>query len=128
LLGQLDECSPEQIWARAPEGLPKLWVIRQTLALRKQHPQWFTADGGYRPLLPSDGENVVAYQRGGAICIVPRLSLHAKAMADVSLKIPAGKWKNELTGEIIQGGDVRFGAVLARFPVALLSKVGPVSS
>jgi (1->4)-alpha-D-glucan 1-alpha-D-glucosylmutase len=124
LLEQLDECSPEQIWARAPEGLPKLWVIRQALALRKQHPQWFTAEGGYRPLLPSGGENVVAYRRGGAICIVPRLSLHARTMANVSLKIPAGKWKNEMTGEIIQGGEVMAAALLERFPVALLSKMG----
>ena len=123
LLAQLDNCTPEQIWARAPEGLPKLWVIRQALALRKRHPEWFGAQAGYRALVPSVGENVVAFQRGGAICIVPRLSVQAINTPEVRLKIPAGKWKNELTGDIIQGGSVLVNGLLARFPVVLLSKV-----
>jgi maltooligosyltrehalose synthase len=33
-----------------------------------------------------------------------------------------GAWRNELTGEAVAGGEVRVADLLARFPVALLTK------
>jgi len=35
LLSELDRMTPEEIWHRIDEGLPKLWIIRQTLKLRR---------------------------------------------------------------------------------------------
>ncbi len=40
---------------------------------------------------------------------------------DTGLELPAGRWRNEQTGEMVEGGTRRLGDVLARFPVALLS-------
>jgi (1->4)-alpha-D-glucan 1-alpha-D-glucosylmutase len=41
---------------------------------------------------------------------------------DTSLELPEGRWKNELTGDEVRGGRAMVGALLARFPVALLSR------
>jgi len=41
--------SPEAIRARADEGLPKLWLIRQALHLRRRRPELFGRDATYRP-------------------------------------------------------------------------------
>jgi (1->4)-alpha-D-glucan 1-alpha-D-glucosylmutase len=46
----LDDSTPEAILAGMDRGLPKLWVIRRALALRKQHPEWFDAGSGYTPV------------------------------------------------------------------------------
>jgi (1->4)-alpha-D-glucan 1-alpha-D-glucosylmutase len=67
----------------------------------------------------------VAFLRGaGAITVVPRLvmSLHEN-WGDTVVKIPAGAWRDELTGEGVEGGEVELARLLARFPVSLLSKV-----
>jgi (1->4)-alpha-D-glucan 1-alpha-D-glucosylmutase len=37
------------------------------------------------------------------------------------LELPAGSWRNELTGEEVVGGERQLAELLARFPVALLS-------
>src|SRR5579883_1115531 len=50
LLRELDGLGAEQIVARAGEGLPKLWIIREALRVRKSHPECFGAEAGYRPL------------------------------------------------------------------------------
>jgi (1->4)-alpha-D-glucan 1-alpha-D-glucosylmutase len=41
---------------------------------------------------------------------------------DTRLTLPPGGWRNELTGEEWSGGQ-GLGALLRRFPVALLAKV-----
>lgn len=38
------------------------------------------------------------------------------------LELPAGGWRNELTGEMVEGGARGLGELLGRFPVALLSR------
>ncbi len=42
--------TPEEILARMEEGLPKLWVIRQGLHLRRRNPEPFGPHGDYEPL------------------------------------------------------------------------------
>jgi (1->4)-alpha-D-glucan 1-alpha-D-glucosylmutase len=126
LLADLDRATPEQIMARSDEGLPKLWVIRQTLHLRRRRPELFGPEGSYRPLAVT-GErwgHVVAFARGdGVVTVVPRLVMRLeKRWLDTALELPAGRWRNELTGQIVQG-VVRLDDLLARFPVALLSRV-----
>src|SRR5258705_54332 len=70
LLAALDRATPDQIMARSDEGLPKLWVIRQALHLRRLRPALFGGDGAYRPLaaIGARSGHVVAVARGdGAI-------------------------------------------------------------
>jgi (1->4)-alpha-D-glucan 1-alpha-D-glucosylmutase len=126
LLAALDRATPEQIMARSDEGLPKLWVIRQALQLRRQHPAPFGADGVYRPLaaIGARADHVVAFARGdSAVTVVPRLVMRLEGnWLNTTLELPSGAWRNELTGDVVQG-VVRLTDLLARFPVALLSRV-----
>jgi (1->4)-alpha-D-glucan 1-alpha-D-glucosylmutase len=140
LLSQLTESlGPEQILARAGEGLPKLWVIRQALHLRRRHPDLFAAEGAYHPLWPrgSKRRHLVAFARSRArdgrsekvVTAVPRLvyslsNPSAKesppGWADTTLELPAGRFVDVLSGTQDLGGVVRASDLFARFPVALL--------
>ena len=123
LLDELAGLSPEDILARMDEGLPKLWVIRQALHLRRRRPELFGPGGSYRQLSAqgSKADHVVAFARGeGAISVVPRLMMQCTGdWADTVLELPAGRWHNILTGEQLEGGTVRLEAFLTRFPVGL---------
>jgi (1->4)-alpha-D-glucan 1-alpha-D-glucosylmutase len=126
LLAQL-RCMPiAEVVRRSDEGLPKLWVIKQALALRRRHPEMFGASSTYAALNArgARAEHVVAFIRGDdAITVVPRLVLRlAGDWRDTTIAIPGGRWNNELTGEKVDGGEVALGQVLASFPVALLHK------
>jgi (1->4)-alpha-D-glucan 1-alpha-D-glucosylmutase len=114
------------ILARMDEGLPKLWVIRQALRLRRRRPAAFGSSGAYRPLAAngSRAAHAVAFERGGeVVTVAPRLTLGlAGDWAETTLPLPAGRWRNELTGEDVAGGERRVGELLARFPVALLAR------
>jgi (1->4)-alpha-D-glucan 1-alpha-D-glucosylmutase len=124
LLGELDRLSPEEILARADDGLPKLWTIRQSLRARNEHPEEFAA-GGYRALWPSGPKaaNVVAFQRGsGVIVAVPRLLMTIDAWDETTLDLPEGRWKNRFTGDTAEGGKHEIGALLKRFPVLLMTR------
>jgi (1->4)-alpha-D-glucan 1-alpha-D-glucosylmutase len=124
LLAALQGATPEQILARSDEGLPKLWVIRQALALRRHRPELFSSAGDYQPLAAKGAraEHVIAFRRGGeVITVVPRLVIGLNGeWDDTALELPDGPWHNELTGDDFDG-VVLVGELLARFPVALLS-------
>jgi len=125
LLRELDALSVEQILARSEEGLPKLWIIRQALRVRKARPECFGPEGAYRPLWASGPKagGVVAFQRGDdIISIVPRLLMSAGNWEEVSLELPPGVWKNVLGGESLEEQKVEIAGVFSRFPVALLVK------
>lgn len=126
LLEALDRASSEMIWQRRAEGLPKLWLIRQALALRRRRPELFGAEGEYAPLTArgAKAKHVVAFIRGrGAATIVPRLVLGLGGdWSDTVIELLDGQWQNELTGEQVAGGRVLVADLLKRFPVALLSR------
>jgi (1->4)-alpha-D-glucan 1-alpha-D-glucosylmutase len=126
LLAALDRATPDEIMARSDEGLPKLWVIRQALHLRRLRPALFGADGAYRPLaaIGARSGHVVAFARGdGAITVVPRLLMRLEEnWMNTTLELPPGRWRNTLAGDVVQG-VVRLADLLARFPVALLSRI-----
>jgi (1->4)-alpha-D-glucan 1-alpha-D-glucosylmutase len=69
---------------------------------------------------------VVAFARGdAAVTVTPRLVLRleqAGGWGDTRVRLPDGPWTNLLTGEEVDGGAAPLGALLARFPVALLSR------
>ncbi len=118
--------SAEEAWARRPEGVPKLWLIQRTLALRAQHPDWFNAGSTYQPLqaVGARASHVVAFSRRGLVAtIAPRLVWQlAGDWADTTLELPPGHWRSVLTGDDVEGGPVPLRELLRRFPVALLSR------
>jgi (1->4)-alpha-D-glucan 1-alpha-D-glucosylmutase len=127
LLADLERgMTPEEILARMDEGLPKLWLIRQGLHLRRRLPEAFRRD--YEPLRASGprADHAVAFLRGGAVvAVAPRLPLRLGGdWGETVLELPPGSWRNELTGEEVEGGAPRtLSGLLARFPVALLSRL-----
>jgi (1->4)-alpha-D-glucan 1-alpha-D-glucosylmutase len=123
LLGELEGAAPEDIWARRDEGLPKLWLIRQALATRSARAAAFDARGAYEPLMAHGAKaaHAVAFMRGGeVIALAPRLVMGLGGdWADTTLELPAGRWRDTLTGDQFQGGVVALSDALRRFPVAL---------
>jgi (1->4)-alpha-D-glucan 1-alpha-D-glucosylmutase len=115
--------SAEEAWHRRAEGLPKLWLIRHTLRLRRAHPEWFNNHASYRPLWAHGAKaaHVVAFARGRLVVVVPRLLLGLKnGWSDTALQLPDGFWKNSITGDPAESGVVKLIDLLRRFPVALL--------
>jgi (1->4)-alpha-D-glucan 1-alpha-D-glucosylmutase len=126
LLREVEGLEAEAVMARADEGLPKLWLITRALALRRHRPQAFGPQGTYLPLAVEGpaSDHVVAFSRcGEVVTVVPRLLLRlGGAWGETRVALPAGEWRNELTGDEVPGGAVPAGRLFARFPVALLSR------
>jgi (1->4)-alpha-D-glucan 1-alpha-D-glucosylmutase len=127
LLDRLDSANPEEVLGDWESGMPKLWIIRQALRLRRKMPDIFDA-GAYQPL-PVKGtkaRHAVAFLRGnGAATICPRLFFSlAGDWGNTRIVLPEGDWLNELTGDSHQGGEVMLKDLLKRFPVAFLSGKG----
>jgi (1->4)-alpha-D-glucan 1-alpha-D-glucosylmutase len=123
LLSELDGMTAEEIWSRIDEGLPKLWIIRQTLKLRRSR-KLLEPESSYRPLV-ARGEksaHVVAYTRGERIAtVLPRLVIKLGAKwGDTTLELPEGRWRNAFTNETLNGGEIALAKLLKRFPVGLL--------
>jgi (1->4)-alpha-D-glucan 1-alpha-D-glucosylmutase len=123
LLSQLDGMTVEEIWSRIDEGLPKLWIIRQTLELKRSR-KVLEPESSYRPLVAQGDKSahIVAFTRGErAITVVPRLIMKlGGTWADTVFGLPKGCWHNTFTNETFYGGDIPVAKLLARFPVALL--------
>jgi (1->4)-alpha-D-glucan 1-alpha-D-glucosylmutase len=123
LLNESVRLSPEELLARMDEGLPKLWIIRQTLHLRQRHPELFGPEAQYRPLYAwgAKDDHVVAFLRGErVIAVAPRFVMRLGAdWMDTMLELPSGQWHNILTGDEVAGGAVLLRNLLARFPVGL---------
>jgi (1->4)-alpha-D-glucan 1-alpha-D-glucosylmutase len=125
LLSESEGLSAEDALARMDEGLPKLWLIRRALCARRSHARAFGEGepARYRALSAtgSRANHVVAFQRGTeVVSVAPRLVLTlAGEWEDTTLSLPPGRWRNDLSGEQVEGA-VRVSELLARFPVALL--------
>jgi (1->4)-alpha-D-glucan 1-alpha-D-glucosylmutase len=115
--------------AEMEAGLPKIWLIARVLNLRARRPELFGAHSAYAPLdaTGAHADRVVAFARGGeAIVVAPRLWLgleRAGGWSDTLLRLPAGRWQDELSGLVHAGPSVRVADLLAEFPVALLMPV-----
>ncbi|HEV3459090.1 MAG TPA: malto-oligosyltrehalose synthase [Thermoanaerobaculia bacterium] len=133
LLARLPGATPEEVLAGMEDGLPKLWLVRQALHLRRRRPRCFGPGADHRPLPVSGGRaaHAVAFCRAGEVVVmVPRLVLGLGGdWGDTTIELPTGPggppasaaWWNELTGERFAAGSCRLADLLARFPVALLS-------
>ena len=107
------------------EGLPKLWVVHHALELRREHPEWFGAEAAYTPLTAkgAEADRAIAFMRGkNVLTLAPRWTHEAKDWGETSLRVPAGTWRNRLTGDVVRGGDVNVAELLGVFPVALLMR------
>ncbi len=128
LLDEVDGMAPEAMLARIEEGLPKLWLIRQALGVRRRFPEAFGAEGGYRPLYAqgSKADHLVAFARGDRVLtLAPRLVAGlADDWADTVLDLPPGQWHDVLIDEQTDSGAVPVAELLRRFPVGLLLRGG----
>jgi len=119
-------------WAAGDDlGVVKLWVVRQCLALRGAHPEWFAGGpaGGWEPVDASGpaAGHLVAVRRGGAVAVVTRWPLtleRSGGWADTIVELPPGCYTDHLGGGSWEG-PVPAGALLERLPVALLAPAGP---
>jgi (1->4)-alpha-D-glucan 1-alpha-D-glucosylmutase len=146
---QTPQHAARHLFANWKNGIAKLWLIRQTLQFRREHPDLF-AEGAF---LPADvrgpaSENILAFlrhhQNEWSLTVVPRwLSKKAQAQhtADepswnpdifrgTSIVLPGearGSWTSALTGPTIKAADnsgeklLDAEALFADFPVALLA-------
>lgn len=104
----------------------KLRVTATALRLRRQHPDWFGAAGGYRPV-GADGpaaDHLVAFVRGAALTIATRLPHGLErdgGWQDTTVELPGGTWCDLITGRE-HTGRLRVAELLDRLPVALLAR------
>jgi (1->4)-alpha-D-glucan 1-alpha-D-glucosylmutase len=126
MLAELDSLTTQQILQRMPDGLPKLWTIRQAHRVRRERAASFGEAGAYTPILAEGpaSENVVAFLRGEEIVtVVPRLTINlAKNWPETTIQLPRGRWRNRLTSSLIEGGAMAVSEILSEFPVALLTR------
>ena len=126
LLEEMSKLTVDEVMARMETGMPKLWTIQKALGTRLKFANCFGSEGGYTPV-EVGGEkrgHVVAFLRGERVATVAqRLSMGvAEGWGDASLTLPAGRWRNVLTEDEVDGGRVPIGELLSRFPVALLTR------
>ncbi len=101
----------------------KLRLTRAALGLRRERPEWF--GGSYEPLAAAGvgAEHCVAFARGGGVvAVATRLARGLEAAAgwgETVLSLPAGTWREVLTGGSYEG-PVRLAELLGAGPVALL--------
>ncbi|NTW38603.1 MAG: malto-oligosyltrehalose synthase [Cellulomonadaceae bacterium] len=120
----------ERLESEPPRGLAdeKLLVTSRALRVRRAHPEAFTGtEAGYVPVPCSSG-NALAFARTAAgeprsITVATRLALALDRLGgwgNHTVALPAGTWRDELTGRDHAGGLVRLADLLDRLPVALL--------
>ncbi len=118
----------------------KLLVTCAALRLRREHPQWFVGQrSSYTALATSTG-NAVAFARGlsagsgsgsgsgdepdhRVVAVATRLPAALErhgGWGDHTLSLPAGRWRDLLSGATLDGGSSRLGELLVDWPVALL--------
>jgi (1->4)-alpha-D-glucan 1-alpha-D-glucosylmutase len=131
LLAELaDEPSPERLLERLDEGLPKLWLIRQALHLRRRDPEAFGREATYAPLwaVGERAEHVLAFLRTDrVVAVAPQrvrelgATHRTWAWSDTRLPLPAGTWHDVLTGARWTG-EIALADLVGPFPVALLER------
>jgi (1->4)-alpha-D-glucan 1-alpha-D-glucosylmutase len=127
LLAEVDGLTVDEVLSRSTEGLPKLYLLRRALEVRRRHVDAFGPDGGYRPL-EAGGEkaaHLVSFLRGEQVLtVVPRLCLTlGEDWGDTAIELPDGRWCDAFTGQPWDAGEpVLVSRLLGRFPVAMLER------
>jgi (1->4)-alpha-D-glucan 1-alpha-D-glucosylmutase len=106
-----------------PVDVEKLLVTSRALRLRAEHPEWFLEQATYTPMETSS-EHAVAFARSDqVVAVLSRLTValeRARGWGEASVVLPAGRWRDLLTGAAHDGGPVRCAELLTTLPVALL--------
>jgi (1->4)-alpha-D-glucan 1-alpha-D-glucosylmutase len=106
----------------------KLLVTTRALHLRRARPDCFGDGGSYRPL-QSSSRHLVGFLRGDAVAVAvtraPQRLAVAGGWGDATLQLPAGGWRDELTGTLHQVDAPRCADLFGHLPVALLRRVEP---
>lgn len=122
-LTRLEEMPADQALQDWDLGLPKLWLIQQTLALRRRHPGWFARGSSYQPVTAAGARlgHVLGFVRGGqALTLVPRFTHTLQGdWGDTRIVLPPGDWHHVYADEHF-AGEVSPAALFHAFPVALL--------
>jgi (1->4)-alpha-D-glucan 1-alpha-D-glucosylmutase len=128
LAAGIDGMTVEQVTSRADEGFPKLWVLIRALEVRRRHAELFANGANYRPLRAAGPQqaHAVAFLRGNAVlALITRLPIglrRAGGWASTTLTLPAGRWRDALTGSSWRGGSQRLARLLEELGVALLER------
>jgi (1->4)-alpha-D-glucan 1-alpha-D-glucosylmutase len=121
----------DRFMSRLDEGLPKLRLITTALALRARHADAFTIGAGYEalPVQGPGSDHAICFSRTcpdgepAAVTVAFRWPLLlGSEWHDTAVVIPAGRWRNALTGAEFAGGEQRLSDVLSAAPIALLER------
>ena len=118
---ETSSASAADVLARSDRGDPKLWMTRRLLRLRRERRSSFTGSD-YEPLsvLGDRSGQVVAFARPELSVVVPTLG--GDDWSGNTLELGSGTWTDALTGRSFTGGGVGLDALLADFPVAVLTR------
>jgi (1->4)-alpha-D-glucan 1-alpha-D-glucosylmutase len=111
----------------------KLLVTSRALLLRREHPEWFVGEHATYSAVPAGTEHVLAFARGDdsgpAVVTVatrfPARLARAGGWGSARLALPPGRWRDALTGTVVEGPadsdeGVLLASALGALPVALL--------
>ncbi len=106
----------------------KLLVTSRALRLRRDRPDVFVGETATYAPLPTTTGHLVAFARGDAggpsvISLATRLPVELDRLGgwgEHTVALPEGEWTDVLTGRSAGAGTVGVGALLDRYPVALL--------
>lgn len=124
LLARAKTASAAEALADWESGLPKLWLIHRTLAVRAAHAETFAA-GAHQPISARGAKlgHLLGYQRGNDVLVfVPRFTRSLGGdWADTTVPLPPGEWLHAFT-EATASGEITAADLFAGFPVALLTR------
>jgi len=121
----------EPFMSRLDEGVPKLRLIATALGLRARHQDAFGPGSGYEPLPVSGAgsDHAVCFARANAqgepatVTVAFRWPLLlGSGWGDTVVDLPAGSWRNTLTGEPAGEGEQTLDMLLTTAPIALLER------
>ena len=104
-------------------GAAKLHLTREALRLRRGRPELFSGYSALGVAGPA-AKHVFGFDRGGALTLVTRLPLGLEAAGGwdgTTVQLPAGTYRDGLTGATYRGGETDAETVFGTYPVALLA-------
>lgn len=124
LLEEAESLDASAAMARLEEGLPKLWLIRRVLQIRREQALAFSKRGGYQALASSGAkaDHIVAFCRSGRVAAVAGrwfLKL-GDDWGDTTVALPQGRWRDALEPGEAFTGSARAADLLRSLPVALV--------
>lgn len=126
LLDEVVKLGADEVIARSDDGSPKLWLVARLLEARAERPELFSSTD-YTALEATGAKalHALGFVRGRLLVLVPRLVAGLGGdWGDTEVLLPEGTWTNLLTDQRQPGGRVSAGALLERFPVAVMTTAG----